>query len=174
MTFSIGSQGGYTTPLWGETMEWQLPFMSLALVEGRDVSDHVLEFRQGDERLEVVPSRWRRNNELENGCGVSEMLDFDITGFEPGEYLVVHRRDTGTGDKINCLGGCPWELFEGEEALVLRLVVLPETTVPPDDAGRDSDASPDGTVGGVSPSPTRNLPRVTAELRPLNRGNGAD
>jgi len=38
-------------------------------------------------------------------------------------YEVVHRRRTGTGDPINCLDECPWTTYDGDEALVMTLVL---------------------------------------------------
>jgi hypothetical protein len=42
----------------------------------------------------------------------------------PGDYLLVHRRDNGTGDPLNCLDlDCPWTVFDGAQAVTLTLAI---------------------------------------------------
>ncbi len=41
-----------------------------------------------------------------------------------GDYLLVHRRNNGTGDPLNCLDlDCPWTRFDGDQAVTLTLAI---------------------------------------------------
>ena len=73
--------------------------------------------------LELTSTRVVRDREQDGGCGIGVEVTYDLTPLDPGTYTVVHRRAHGTGDRLNCIDECPWTTFDGEEALLMTLVL---------------------------------------------------
>ncbi|MCP4444468.1 MAG: hypothetical protein GY811_03875 [Myxococcales bacterium] len=67
----------------------------------------------------VVPWLTSRKDRL-SGEGLCWICLVD-GGLSPGDYLLVHRRSTGTGQPIGCSG--EWTEIDGEEALVATIRV---------------------------------------------------
>lgn len=41
-----------------------------------------------------------------------------------GDYTLIHRRENGTGDPLNCIEpDCPWTTFDGSQAVTLTLAI---------------------------------------------------
>lgn len=49
---------------------------------------------------------------------------FTLDMLATGDYMLVHRRKSGTGDPPNCLDlDCPWTTFDGDQAVTLTLAI---------------------------------------------------
>ena len=128
---TLGISG--TTPRWGETFEYAALELTASFDEGKQLGGEVFEVYAGDLRtmpvdpvpppLELMSTEVVRDRNQDDGCGVGVDVTYDLTSLEPGTYTVVHRRANGTGDRINCTDECPWTSFDGEEALVMTLVL---------------------------------------------------
>lgn len=154
LTFGIGEMSGYTTVLWGESMEWSRPVVEASFPREQSLAGEPLEVWQDGQRVEVSVVTDDVNNALNNGCGWSTNLLYDLQLLPAGTYTLVHRRDTGSGGRINCLDRCPWVEFEGEEALTMELVVVEQTSDAATDVGQrdvsDADGAENVSVGDVS------------------------
>lgn len=146
LTLSVGEVRANTTIRWGETMRMTDPTFDAAWPRAEDARGEPLEFYVGDERVDVPTERFEVDNQMNNGCGWSDHVEYRLGALGPGTYTVVHRRASGTGDRVSCSGGCPWTTFDGDEALIVTMVVEGIDTADASlDAGdaSDSDAAPD-------------------------------
>lgn len=128
---TLGVSG--TTPRWGDTFEYSATELQASFDEGKELGGEVFEVYPGDLRtmpvdpipqpVELASTEVVRDRSQDNGCGIGVDVTYDLTPLERGTYTVVHRRANGTGDRLNCLEKCPWTTFDGEEALVMTLVL---------------------------------------------------
>jgi hypothetical protein len=118
LTFGIGESGSSFSPNWGEQGPAQGSFFYVEYEESRSLAGEPLEFYLDGVSVDVPVIMALRDNRTVNGCGFSHTQIYDMSRLPPGDYTVVHRRANGTGEQVNCVE-CPWEEFEGEEALVM-------------------------------------------------------
>ena len=118
LSFGIGDAGSSLSLNWGERGPAQGSLITMDYDEGRSLAGEPLEFYFDGSPVEVPVTMAFRDNSTLNGCGFSHTRTYDLSRLPPGDYTVVHRRASGTGDPVNCVE-CPWEDFEGEEALVM-------------------------------------------------------
>ena len=140
LTLSVGEVRANTTIRWGETMQMTDPTFDAAWPRAKDARGEPLEFYVGDERVDVPTERFEVDNQMNNGCGWSDHVEYRLGALGPGTYTVVHRRASGTGDRVSCSGGCPWTTFDGDEALIVTMVVEGIDTA---DASLDGDEASD-------------------------------
>ena len=123
LTLSVGETRANTTIRWGGTMQFTDPTFDASWPRAGDVRGEPLEFYEDGERVDVPAERFEVNNQLDNGCGWSDHIEYRLGAIGAGTYTVVHRRESGTGDRVSCGGSCPWTEFDGSEALVVTVVV---------------------------------------------------
>jgi hypothetical protein len=111
-------------PRWG-TVETMKMSDEIKIVFGEDstLPDDVLELYAGDQRV-ALPSEDRFVPTGDEACAHNER-EYSLLGLASGEYTLVHRRRSGTGAPLNCGVECPWTTFDGDEAVVLMLVIEP-------------------------------------------------
>ncbi len=57
------------------------------------------------------------------GCAHEER-HYGLDVLPVGDYTLVHRRENGTGDPLNCVEpDCPWTTFGGSQAVTLTLAI---------------------------------------------------
>jgi hypothetical protein len=130
LTIGIGGNTWTTTPNWGGTIELSIADGAKASVSrplGRELGGEALEFEtEGTlEPISVPSSELRVDNRKENGCGESVIITYDLSVLEVGSYRMIHRRENGTSDPLNCLEECPWVLVDGEEMLISIVHIKP-------------------------------------------------
>lgn len=111
--------GSSTSPNWGESGPAQGTLFIVSYEEDSSLAGEPLEFFLDGAPVDVPVIMELRDNKPLNGCGFSNVHTYDMSLLPPGDYTVVHRRANGTGDTVTCRNECPWEDFEGEEALVM-------------------------------------------------------
>lgn len=114
---------GSTAPLWGMT-ETMKPSDEITIVFAEDdaLPLDVLELVASD----GAPVAFAGEDMFVPTNGEACAHDERHYALEPlavGDYTLVHRRDHGTGDPLNCISACPWTTFDGSQALTLTLAI---------------------------------------------------
>ena len=139
LTFHLSEMGA---PNWGGTTVWldreksrgyqgvnvpggtvQVAFADDEPETDMKLAGTPLEVYRGDDRLGVRSTHESRGH-VDGSCGYAQVEAFDLSALEPGSYTLVHRRSSGVNGEVHCgREACKWGLFEGEAALVTKLVI---------------------------------------------------
>ncbi len=119
-TSTVGAQA----PRWGAT-ETMKPSDTIEIIfpEQDALPSDVLELYGADgARLAFAADDLFVPTDVE-ACAHNER-HFALDALTAGDYTLVHRRKNGTGDPLNCGdAGCPWTMFDGDEAVTLTLAI---------------------------------------------------
>lgn len=98
----------------------------LVVPRSSDDPPTAIELYDGDRRIPLQETT--REARCTHGCpSLRTWYRIDVA---PGEYVLVHREKTGSGLPVHTPGGGgkdPWTTFDGDRALVTKLVVKPRS-----------------------------------------------
>ena len=118
-----GSQTfGSEAPRWGDTETMKSSDeVAIVFAQHHALSPDVLELYAADGTRVAFAGDDSFVPTTSEGCAHNER-HYPLDTMAVGDYLLVHRRKTGTGDPLNCLDlECPWTTFDGEQAVTLTL-----------------------------------------------------
>jgi len=115
---------GSTAPLWGanETMK---PSDELQIIfsEGDVLPLDVLELGASDGTPVPLVGEDVFVPTNSEACDHNER-HYALALLDVGDYTLIHRRENGTGDPLNCIDlDCPWTTFDGSQAVTLTLAI---------------------------------------------------
>lgn len=123
-TLPGGSQGvGISAPLWGAS-ETMAPTDEIEIIfpEGATLPPAVLELVD-DSGSRVTFAGTDMFVPTNTEACAHEERHYTLDSLAVGDYTLVHRRENGTGDPLNCIDACPWITFDGSQAVTLALAI---------------------------------------------------
>jgi hypothetical protein len=126
LNFALVRNGGNysTAPQWGanETMT-PTDEIQILFEEDKSLPADVLELFASDGAPVALASVDMFVPTDGEGCAHDER-HYALDSLAIGDYTLVHRRENGTGDPLNCLDpDCPWTTFDGSQAVTLTLSI---------------------------------------------------
>lgn len=130
LTLGLGPGESRSTPPWGGAITYAVSARPTLEADSRP--EHPLAgapfeafAADGATPVALACTTRRVDNASRDGCGFSDQVTCDVGALPPGRYGIIHRRDHGNGDALNCVGACPWTTFQGEPALRFELTLTP-------------------------------------------------
>jgi hypothetical protein len=120
-----GTQGvGATAPRWGAN-EAMNPTDEIQIVfpEGDTLPVDVLELVASDGTPVAFSGEDMFVPTNTEACAHNER-HYALDTLAAGNYTLIHRRENGTGDPLNCIEPeCPWTTFDGSQVVQLTLTI---------------------------------------------------
>jgi hypothetical protein len=115
---------GSTAPLWGAS-ETLKPSDEIQIIspEGDALPLDVLELVDSNETSVAFHGEDMFVPTNSEACDHNER-HYALESVTVGDYTLIHRRENGTGDPLNCIDlDCPWTTFDGSQAVTLTISI---------------------------------------------------
>lgn len=113
-----------TAPLWGES-ETMSPTDEIETIyeENASLPSNVLELVDSSGTTIAFSGEDSFVPTNAEACDHNER-HYALSTLAVGDYMLVHRKENGTGDPLNCVDlDCPWTVFDGSQAVTLTLAI---------------------------------------------------